>query len=75
MTIKEYFDAITEQQIAQVMASLEPDIVLGFKAGKPNVYTVDGWESEKDCFVCDTEQFFKLFEYSKSTNKYILEYS
>ena len=74
MTIKHYFDSITETQFAQIMASLEPDIVLGFKDGKPNIYCVDGWENETNCFVCDTTQFFKLFELSGSTNKYILEY-
>ena len=74
MNIKDYFDLITEAQIAEVMSSLEPDIVLGFKDGKPNIYCVDGWENEKNCFVCDTTQFFELFRLSGSTNKYILEY-
>ena len=75
MTIKQYFDAITENQIISVMASLEPDIVLSFKDGKPNIYCVDGWENENNCFVCYTEQFFELFRLSGSNNKHILEYA
>lgn len=74
MDIKQYFDLITEAQIAEVMSSLEPDIVLGFKDNKPNIYCVDGWENEINCFVCYTEQFFELFRLSGSNNKHILEY-